>query len=219
MLLHIRPKLYAPWRTPVMVRVVEIRELGLRLDDRSVTERQPYPHKDCWVVCRKSGRKAIDGLLIETDRPVDYFHVHTEWLIKDYVVSHSVEYRILDHDFGAASDNIMLWRGTSKELGGWPSRIPRSLISSSAPKFREPSMAFFEEEANKPDTEDRVVDGIITERRQIFSMPTLERERLVGNELNSRLPLIKDAFNAKQPRCRIIPERPVRVVITRDLSR
>ena len=216
MLIHICPRIRAPFGGTVELLEVEIRKFGLHLDERSVTARRPYPNKMYWVTCRNKGRKAIDGLFFETKEPVDSFNVRTAWAIqKHYVLTHNVEYRILDHDFDAASDEILLWHGCGKDLGNWSSRLPVGFEKWPAPMYSQPTMDVFAGEMHRPNTKDEMRGELIVNRTQVFTMPTIERERLVKNVLNDRLPDLADAFKAKPLSCRVLdfrahsaPERP-----------
>jgi Family of unknown function (DUF6012) len=80
MLLHIRPKLFAPFKDPVALVDLEITLFGLQFRGGvDLATRRPYPNKRFPVACRREARKALDGILIETPGPVDEFHVTARW--------------------------------------------------------------------------------------------------------------------------------------------
>ena len=70
----------------------------------------PYPNRRYTVGCRKDGRKITDGLLIETDKPVQRFRTTARWGINaERVITHVVDYEIIDQDFDAVSDHTIFW--------------------------------------------------------------------------------------------------------------
>src|SRR5262249_3289766 len=108
MLLHIRPRLFSFLN--VAIAALDSDALGLHLTARELDARRPYPNKEYAVACRRQGRKAIDGILIETPECIERFDIKTQWAIEALLlVTHSVDYRIIDRDFHAASDDMMLW--------------------------------------------------------------------------------------------------------------
>lgn len=62
---------------------------------------------------------------IESKHSLRSFTAVTRWALDvETVVTHSTHYEVLDDDFDAISDNMMLWYGMSSELGRWGSRWP-----------------------------------------------------------------------------------------------
>lgn len=81
MLVHIRPRLFSPFRN-VSLMDLEIKPLGIHLmGGIDLTTRRPYPNKRYAVACRKQGHKAIDGILIETAKPVDVLRYIARWAV------------------------------------------------------------------------------------------------------------------------------------------
>lgn len=201
MLLHIRPRLYSPFRDVALIDMdIEIprrsresvavlgggkvadhpylREIGLRhcrpqaarihLEGGvDLATRRPYPNKHYAVACRKEGHKAIDGILIETPRPVDEMHTTARWAIgAAFSVTHQVRYKLLDHDFDAASDHKVFWYACCEELGGWTSRVPAGY------EAREPRMEVEPGEFDcRTRSEDVVKNEWIVSRHEVFAMP------------------------------------------------
>jgi hypothetical protein len=198
MLIHIRPRLFSPFRN---VELIDLKIESLGLDLRGGTDlvaRRPYPNKRYAVGCRKKGLKAIDGILIETARPVDEFCCVARWAIEsEFSVTHQVRYSLLDHDFDAASDDMVLWYACCSELGGWPDRRPEK-SRSTPPVMTEPRMEVVENPVYGLAHQD-ILDpksGYITFRRQSFAMPTLERQRVTSTALNRRMPELDAAFRS-----------------------
>lgn len=201
MLLHITPKLFSPFRNVELIDL-EIAQLGLRLTTANdLVTRRPYPNKRYAVGCRKLGRKAIDGILIETSATVDEFRYVARWAVEaETVVTHRVDYKVLDHDFDTASDSMMLWYACCAELGGWSDRWP-AWAKDAAPIYSAPMMEVVPPvPSRQPSTED-VMDeltGWITNRRQTFAMPTIERERLLNTKVRERMPSPASVFRCVQ---------------------
>lgn len=190
MLLHIRPRLISPFKHVALIDL-EIAPLGMRLTGGvDLATRRPYPNKRYAVACRKKGHKAIDGILVETKTPVDELHTTARWAIDASVsVTHDVHYKLLDHDFDAASDDAMLWHACCAELGSWSSRLP-------AKREPEPMMEIKPRNSDRHSNTRDFVDekGLITKRIQTYAMPTIERARILDTRLNTRIPLLDTAF-------------------------
>jgi hypothetical protein len=198
MRLHVRPRYARAGMNVELVGIhVEPFDLWLR-GGFEVTARRPYPNKEYLVACRKKGKLAVDGILIETRRSVSEFTCSTFWRLGEGVIArHHVLYRLLDHDFKAASDCMMLWRATTADLGGWSNRMPSG--SKRAAIYSEPVM----EDRSHPDrshTEDIIhkKSGLVLIRRQVFEMPTIEPKRLQASGVCDRLPALDSAFKESE---------------------
>jgi hypothetical protein len=157
--------------------------------------RRPYPNKRYAVACRREGRKAIEGILIENSPPVEKLDYTARWVVDaEFVATHRVSYKLLDHEFDAASDSMMLWYATSRSLGGWSSRWP-AWAEGLAPASAEPKMEIIPGDVSRASD---VLDarGRIVERREMFSMPTIERKRILNAKVfHERLPTLDSAFH------------------------
>jgi Family of unknown function (DUF6012) len=196
MLLHIRPQLYSHYKDVALIDL-EIQPFGLRLNGHTdLATRRPHPNKHYAVACRRQGRKAVNGMLIETRNPVAEFRTTARWAVgAAFVVSHHVLYTILDRDFDAASDCMMLWHACS-EYGEWSSRTPPQ-YSRLAPIKIQPTMEIVAQETQRNPTTTDIVDEsrrIITTRHETFAMPTIERERILYPCYVERLPQLSMAF-------------------------
>lgn len=199
MLLHLRPRLFCSFKD-VSVVDIAIPSLNLYLQgDADITARRPYPNKQYAVACRKKGRKAVDGLLIATAEPLTQFECVTRWAIEaTAVVTHRVQYMLSDQEFDAASDDMVLWYACNEDRN-WSNRWPPDK-ERLAPVRLEPVMELtgrsIGRRANTRDTFDQAL-GWITLRRQTFEMPTIERNRLLGDTWHNRVPKIGDAFEVR----------------------
>lgn len=205
MLLHIRLRLFSPFRKPQLVELT-IEPLGLHLRGTDLATRRPYGNNGYAVACRRKNRKAVDGILIETPQRVTSLHYTARWALDaELVVTHKVNYKLLDQEFDAASDSMMLWYGCLASLGGWSSRWP-AWAEGLWPAAVEPKMEVL---PTKDST--RAVDvlderGWITERREVFAMPTIERERILAGPVEHPMPPYDSVFNLSEPPAR--PPRP-----------
>jgi hypothetical protein len=180
MLLHIIPKLFSTVRDCTIADLT-IEPFGLQLrggvELRTV---RPYLNKRYAVAARRIGRKALDGILIETPEPISAYSYTARWAIEaQHLVTHHVTCKLLDRDFDAASEDSVLWYAHSESLGGWISREPDQI----APLQREPVMeleARVDDGERKPGRVDKLTArGLIIERREVFNLPTIEPERLL----------------------------------------
>lgn len=200
MLIHITPRFFTGnYAFPVQLVDVTVEPLGLVLRDGvDLAMRQPFPNKRLYVACRKVGRKAMNGLLIDTGAVrLKEFEVVTRWAVfADDVVTHRVKHVVLDEEFDAVSTDMVLWYAMCESLGGWESRMPVLPVNAS-PASHMPRMAIMPEDRNQRtgDVVDKLnAAGIIEERREVFWMPTIQSRRLQDRRVDERLPDFQDAF-------------------------
>ena len=190
MLLHLRPRLYYSRFRNVQLLDVKLDGLGLHLRGGvDLMTGRPYPNKDYLVACRREGRKAINGIFIETRQHVEGFECVTRWAVEGMrVLTHRVTYRALDKKHDAMSDDSVLWLGCDKEFGDWPSRVPASGRQESHME------AVPLDGPGEGDRLDR--EGWIVERWAQIAVPTIERGRFNSKlaELSPRLPQLASAF-------------------------
>lgn len=193
MLIHLVPRLYDARSTggqPFELVDFQCAELGIRLTaGTDITARRPYRNKRYAVVCRRTGRRAINGLFIETAQPIRAFTAVTRWVCNaQALLSHRVRYEVLDEAFGAVTEDMSLWYAMCDTLGGWCSRWPDG--EQRAPLEVQPRLCVDEETA-----------WYGTDQTQSMKMPTVERERLLFRIAHdphggpfSRLPALDSAF-------------------------
>jgi hypothetical protein len=202
MLLHIRPRLYSPFKAVELIDL-EISPLGLRLAGGvDLATRRPYPNKRYAVACRKQGNKAIDGILIEAQSPVDELLCVARWSVENSLLAtHCVHYKVVDNDFDAASDDMTLWKSCLDSFGRISEDRTPAWAKGTAAAGREPVMEVIAEASDRhvmrsdiADTLDGVECKWIVSRCETFTMPTIERARIVNSELNERMPSLSMAF-------------------------
>jgi hypothetical protein len=202
MLIHIVPRFFTGnHNIPVQLIDVAVEPFGIVLRQGvELAMRQPYPNKCFYVACRKTGRKAMNGLLLDIGPArVNEFEVVTRWAVyADEVVTHRVRHLVLDDQFDAVSTDMTLWHAMCEDLGGWESRTP-PLPATASPASHMPRMAIMPDDREQRTGD--VVDkwnqaGMIKERQEAFSMPSIQRERLQNFRLDDRLPRFQDAFIA-----------------------
>lgn len=203
MLIHITPRFFTGNHAiPVQLVDVAIEPLGLVLrDGEDLAMRQPFPNKRIYVACRKGGRKAMNGLLIDTGAVrIKEFEVVTRWAVfAGDVVVHRVKHVVLDEEFDAVSTDMVLWHAMCESLGGWEPRTP-ALPDNASPATHMPRMAIMPEDRDQRtgDVVDKLnAAGIIKERIEVFSMPTIQAGRLQNRRLDDRLPQLQDAFTVQ----------------------
>lgn len=180
MLIHLRPRCFSPFEE---VQLVELRIDALNLTlagGTDLTTGRPYPNKRYAVGCRKIGRKALDGILIETPGRLRSFVAVYRWAINaEHVAEHHVEYSVLDEEYDAVTENMVMWAGASEALGGWSNRWPEGL--SGSPASMQPTMEVLRtREKSIRELQDTCNGhGLIARRTERFSMPTVEPERIV----------------------------------------
>lgn len=210
MLIHITPKIYRPAELAFISKCtlseIHIPELGLTLvHGEDIDTRKPYPNKSYFVGCRKKGRKAIEGLFIESPTHLSTFTVINKWLVDgEGTVTHKVNYRVLDNDYDAVSDSMILWHATSESLGGWENRTPENMkpfsrenLQAAAPVNLQPRMDLMPGK-RIADFEDELNDfGLIHSREETFTLPTIQKERFESFGDNGRLPSFDHAICSK----------------------
>ena len=200
MLIHLTPSFFLNYSNiSVDLIDVEIPELGLHLQaERDITVRFPSPNKRLHYVCRKKGRKAIHGILLNTDTYVTDITVNTRWLVQGDVSLHRMHMHIVGAD-DAATDVIHLWssvrntpfRDKAPDLTkNWipASCQPRLTVNAGdRPSVREPAIWRRADPA-----------GIIRQQTEYYTAATVESERLLSPaRSNNRLPALEDAFDCK----------------------
>jgi len=191
MLLHIRPRFFGNYRDVDLIGLA-IEPRGLLLTQHELVTRKPYPNKWISVACARSQRRAVDGILIETVEHMDEFRTMARWAIDAQIaVSHQVDYRIIDREFDAASDNSILWSETFGELGNWRNRDPNPFSRRGSPTMElERGMRRGSEIVDEFDA----ATGLVIRRKEAFEMPTIERGRILEGRMFDRLPRIENAF-------------------------
>ena len=200
MLIHIIPRL-ACGNSASKCELIDVvvPELGLTLlGDKHLTVRKPYPNKTYLVACRKIGRGAVNGILINTEQQAKVFTSVTRWCIDDTrEITHRVVYVVedSDSDFDMVSEQMILWGAHCSSLGGWESRYPKG-VTYGSPMASQPSMELAPGGFRRPGSVNDMLDdeGNISKRLEIFIMPTIERDRYLGSNVFA-IPKLADAFH------------------------
>lgn len=206
MIIHITPKLYAPpgIRAAIALVDVKVEELGLHLlGGTDVVAGRPYPNK-CFLVARRlTGMKHFSGLVLRTEVFVPSFTVVTRWAINaERILTHKVIYDVLDREYDAVTDDMLLWFPMSCETyGTWPTRWP-DCYSGSNPSSTQPRMDLVgpalggtPTRASCRDTD--ADDGVLIRREEPFSLHTVEPARLQAPlAVQRRVPPLWCCFDA-----------------------
>lgn len=194
MLIHITPKLFRPMNAATSCTLVDVAvpELDLIL-------REGYEVVARLVACRRTGQKATAGLLLETSAHLNSFTVITRWAIDGAaVITHCVQNVVLDNDYDAVTDSMVLWGAMSEGLGGFPDRWPAEL-KGRVPAHAQPRMDVLKHDAEsrQGDVSDTISSaGMVHERHERFRVPTIERDRLLWPRGlgRDRMPPVTSAF-------------------------
>jgi hypothetical protein len=188
-LIHITPQFVAPQDLQTLDLVdITCTELGLNLKNgQEVTVRRPWQNKKYRVVCRKTGQKAISGIMVERREIPKEFTVVTRWTLQaDDILTHTVRYLVTDTDFDFVSDQISMW-GRSGCMT-YPSRVPTDQ-EYGYPAETQPQMGLVPYENRKGlIKEEPGVMGLLIGRHETLHVPTLERSRLERYARADRLP-------------------------------
>lgn len=203
MLIHLTPRYYAKYSN-VQVDIIDvvIPEFKLHLQANiDIVLKTPFPNKNYKVVCRKKGRKAINGVFVETNKEIHNFTVITRWAVNGEVSTHETHYHIKDNEFDAATEEDMLWSG----FFNTPYRVRcREIEKNGTSVKRQSTMVTLIGDLNSNDDDSNWTfnnvgsDGIVRFRAEYITLPTVERERLTIPFFgNKRLPSYDDKFEVK----------------------
>ena len=187
MYLHITPQLFHLMGNECHLKSIVIPELDFRIEGDALSTGRPHPNKNIWVGMRK-GRKALNGLLLKTDKSLEWFTAEYQWSIENMgVINHRVTTYIEDNEFDMVSQDIMLNNGFDK----WEPRI-HSAYENMAPVKIQPKMESFLSKPGK-ETHDVWVEyewgNFLESRDESLLLHTIQSERLNTKvSLFSRLP-------------------------------
>lgn len=194
MYLHIVPQLFHLMANKCQLESVAIPELNFRIKRDALSTGRPHPNKNIWVGMRK-GRKAINGLLLKTDKHLKWFTTEYQWNIEDMgVISHRVTNYLEDVEFDMVSQDIMLNGGFDK----WNTRV-HPAYDNLAPVKIQPKMESFLTKTGK-ESHDVWVEyewgNFLESREESLLLHTIQSERLNTKfSLFERLPSFEQVIN------------------------
>ncbi|PSF22282.1 hypothetical protein C6985_12320 [Escherichia coli] len=176
MYIHIVPTLFHLMLNKCHLESITIPELDFKLEGDALSTGRPHPNKNIWVGMIK-GRKAINGLLLNTDKHLKSFTADYLWDIENLgMIKHRVTTYIEDDEFDMVSQDIMLNGGFDE----WKSRV-HSAYENLAPVRIQPKMESF---LNKPGKETHDVwkeyswGDFLLSREESLLLHTIQSERL-----------------------------------------
>ncbi|MEH4714366.1 DUF6012 family protein [Enterobacter ludwigii] len=176
MFIHIVPSLFHLMANKCHLESITIPELDFKIEGEALSTGRPHPNKNIWVGMKK-GRKAINGLLLKTDKHLNLFAAVYQWNIENLgMIKHRVTTYIEDDEFDMVSQDIMLNGG----FDGWKSRV-HSAYENLAPVRIQPKMESF---LNKPGKETHDVwkeyswGDFLLSREESLLLHTIQSERL-----------------------------------------
>lgn len=195
MVIHIVPKLFHLMANKCHLQSVEIPELSFKVEGDALSVGRPWPNKNIWVGMRR-GRKATNGLLLNTDKRLKDFTTKYQWTIEGMgTIEHIVVNYIEDDEFDMVSQEILLNGGFDK----WESRV-HSAYTNLAPVYIQPKMESF---LSKIGTESHDVwtefewGKFLTLREESLLLHSIQSERL-NTDFSlfvSRLPSSEQVIN------------------------
>ncbi|HGV9289460.1 TPA: DUF6012 family protein [Enterobacter hormaechei] len=176
MYIHIVPTLFHLMLNKCHLESITIPELDFKLEGDALSTGRPHPNKNIWVGMIK-GRKAINGLLLNTDKHLKSFTADYLWDIENLgMIKHRVTTYVEDDEFDMVSQDIMLNGGFDE----WKSRV-HSAYENLAPVRIQPKMESF---LNKPGKETHDVwkeyswGDFLLSREESLLLHTIQSERL-----------------------------------------
>lgn len=197
MLIHLIPRLVFEYENSVSFVSLEIPEINFSIGSDVAVSRNPYPNKSHHIVCKKKGKKAYKGILIETMENIKKFTVKVTWSIDHSFITHTINYNVIDSQYDMISDDFTLLYASSESLGGYNASEGLSDIHL-PPSLKQPTMEYVNPYRKSDNISDKVdISNKIIERKENISVPTIERGRyLVHADLDDRFPLFYDKFSA-----------------------
>lgn len=203
MLIHLTPRYYAKY-SDVQVDVIDVEIPQLKLILKAnvdIVLRTPFPNKNYKVVCRKKGRKAINGILIESAGELNNFTVITRWAVNGEISRHETYYHVNDNEFEAVTEEHFLWSG----FFNTPYRARcKEIEEGDTLVKRQSTMVTLVDDLNSNDGDNywtyNKIDnaGFVRFRAEYIRLPTVERERITASFFgNKRLPSYVDKFDAQ----------------------
>ncbi|CZV48594.1 DUF6012 family protein [Enterobacter hormaechei] len=193
MYIHIVPSLFHLMANKCHLESIVISELEFKLEGDALSTGRPHPNKNIWVGMKK-GRKAINGLLLKTNKHLKSFTADYQWEIENLgMIKHRVTTYIEDDEFDMVSQDIMLNGG----FDGWKSRV-HSAYENLAPVRIQPKMESFLNKTGK-ETHDVWKEyswgDFLLSREESLLLHTIQSERLNTEcSMFSRLPSTDQAI-------------------------
>ncbi|EEW7548693.1 hypothetical protein D6Z12_25240 [Escherichia coli] len=175
------------------LKSISIPELDLIIDGESLSVGRPWPNKCLWVGMRKS-RKAVNGLLLHTDKKLRWFTTRYTWDIEDMgLIHHQVNTYIEDNEFDMVSQEILLNGSFDK----WSDRV-HSAYEGKPPAIIQPKMESFLKRPGE-DSHDMWEEfewgNFLISREESILLHTIQSERLTTDfSLFKRQPSIESAL-------------------------
>ncbi len=200
MLLHLVPQIMNRYRDIELSLIdVTIPELNLTLNaGTDLVVRKPYPNKSYHVACRKVGRKAMQGLLLELSNTIQTFTVITSWNVKaalwEKTLTHQVNYTIADTDFDVVSDDHTYLYACKDFESRWLTDFREAPPVKTQPRMDVLSCEYHKR-GESVSIKDEYDDVVMVKRVEDITIPTIELERFKNRSMSGdRLPSFDDRF-------------------------
>ncbi|MCG0456544.1 DUF6012 family protein [Enterobacter cloacae complex sp. ECC445] len=108
MYLHLVPKILHPMGNLCTLESVSVPELSLSLTKQELTTMKPYANKSYCVGMLK-GRKALNGFLVKSPRPLTEFTMESVWAIEGFgKLYYNLKTYVDDDEFDLVSHDVLL---------------------------------------------------------------------------------------------------------------
>ncbi|EBV0534673.1 DUF6012 family protein [Escherichia coli] len=176
MYLHLVPKLFHRMANKCSLKSISIPELDFIIDSDSLSVGRPWPNKCVWVGMRK-GRKAVNGLILQTNKKLRRFTTIYTWDIENMgLIHHQVNAYIEDDEFDMVSQEFLLNGAFDK----WSDRV-HTAYENKPPAKIQPKM---ESLLNNPGEDSHDVweefewGNFLISREESILLHTIQPERL-----------------------------------------
>lgn len=200
MLLHLVPQVVNRYKdVELELTDVTIPELNVTLKaGEDLVVRKPYPNKSYYVACRKIGRKAMQGLILELDKTIQAFTVITSWHVKSRLwaktLTHQVNYTVADTNFDVVSDDHTYLYACDNFKDRWLTDFQIDPPVNTQPRM-DVLICDYHKRGESVSIEDEYDDFVMVKRTEDVTIPTIELERFKSRSMHgSRLPSLDDRF-------------------------
>ncbi|MCT8873780.1 DUF6012 family protein [Shewanella xiamenensis] len=180
MLIHIIPKILN--HTDYQVRLLDLNIPDFSISLKAgidVSLKKPYPNSKYQVVCIGNDKRPTKGFYLEHVNHINEFSVITRWAIDplNEVLSHIVNYKLADDDYGAMSDDHTLLYPSFEFESRW--------LDVDNPVNTQPRMdVLVNNEAHRRGAKiglyDEYCGGVLVKRVEHITIRTIQVERLIA---------------------------------------
>lgn len=209
---HFSPRLYSRYEVVAELFSFSSQELGLNLmGGKDLLAARPFRNQGYLVPHPANSEKPTNGFLVKLNRRVKTFSTTTTWMVRQpgepaddaRIVSHILDYEILDEEFDAISDAMILWYARSGTQ--YKDRFPKNMPTGWSPSNAQPCLELTPM-SRKSEVNMNVAghgERATIEQREAVRMHTIELSRITdgwpGSEVEDIMPPLETIFTANVP--------------------